>query len=369
MYKRQSYTYAIKAYKEGKKGDAISGESVFSEKLIVTTLPEKMGTVTITNPENASVKIGGSAVFKADLSSTASDYRATNYKWQRREKGGKWQTIDGAKSSKLTLNDLTEEDNDTEYRCIFRVSYTSASSLIEYYSKAATLTVGETAVAPKLTITGHDNTGDGTLAIPYAGKSDYNKKTGTTTQKIETTQNITIEKSGTHPELTVYTDGDKTAPKYYGIGKDDKENIVYYQVVKNGDAYTAGDKITFAEKYSYTNLNGDAVTDVPTEFNSGKDSVTVTKDNVTYYLQAKITGKQRAGISTGSSGVKSKDSRLESMTGITYYWKSNNGYYTYDPSASDTPGSAVTLSDADKNALYDVYHKANTCLLYTSRCV
>lgn len=358
-----SYTYAIKAYKEGKKGDAVSGESVFSEKLIVTTLPEKMGTVTITNPEDASVKIGGSAVFKADLSSTASDYRATNYKWQRREKGGKWQTIDGAKSSKLTLNDLTEEDNDTEYRCIFRVSYTSASSLIEYYSKAATLKVGETAVAPKLTITGHDNTGDGTLDKPYAGKSDYNKKTGTTTQDIETTQNITIEKSGTHPELTVYTDGDKTAPKYYGIGKDDKENIVYYQVVKNGDTYTAGDKITFAEKYSYTNLNGVAVTDVPEEFNSGKDSVTVTKNNVTYYLQAKITGEQRAGISTGSSGVTSTDSRLESMTGITYYWKSNNGYYTYDSSAPNTPGSAVTLSDADKNALYDVYHKADTTVV------
>ena len=355
-----SYTYAIKAYKEGKKGDAISGESVFSEKLIVTTLPEKMGTVTITNPENASVKIGGSAVFKADLSSTASDYRATNYKWQRREKGGKWQTIDGAKSSKLTLNDLTEADNNTEYRCIFRVSYTSASSLIEYYSKAATLTVGETAVAPELTITGHDNTGNGTLAKPYAGKSDYNKKTSTTKQKIETTQNITIEKSGAQPELTVYTDGDKTAPKYYGVGKDDKENIVYYQVAKTGDTYTAGDKSTFAEKYSYTNLNGAAVTDVPTEFNSGKDSITVTKDNVTYYLQAKITGKPRAGINTGSSGVTSTDSRLESMTGITYYWKSNNGYYTYDSSAPNTPGSAVTLSDADKNALYDVYHKADT---------
>ena len=355
-----SYTYAIKAYKEGKKGDAISGESVFSEKLIVTTLPEKMGTVTITNPENASVKIGGSAVFKADLSSTASDYRATNYKWQRREKGGKWQTIDGAKSSKLTLNDLAEADNNTEYRCIFRVSYTSASSLIEYYSKAATLTVGETAVAPELTITGHDNTGNGTLAKPYAGKSDYNKKTSTTKQKIETTQNITIEKSGAQPELTVYTDGDKTAPKYYGVGKDDKENIVYYQVAKTGDTYTAGDKITFAEKYSYTNLNGAAVTDVPTEFNSGKDSITVTKDNVTYYLQAKITGKPRAGINTGSSGVTSTDSRLESMTGITYYWKSNNGYYTYDSSAPNTPGSAVTLSDADKNALYDVYHKADT---------
>lgn len=355
-----SYTYAIKAYKEGKKGDAISGESVFSEKLIVTTLPEKMGTVTITNPENASVKIGGSAVFKADLSSTASDYRATNYKWQRREKGGKWQTIDGAKSSKLTLNDLTEADNNTEYRCIFRVSYTSASSLIEYYSKAATLTVGETSVFPKLMITGHDNTGNGTLAKPYAGKSNYNKKTGTTKQEIETTQNITIEKSGTQPELTVYTDGDKTAPKYYGVGKDENDNIVYYQVAKTGDTYTAGDKITVAEKYSYTNLNGAAVTDVPAEFNSGKDSVTVTKDNVTYYLQAKITGKQRAGINTGSSGVTSTDSRLESMTGITYYWKSNNGYYTYDSSAPNTPGSAVTLLDADKNALYDVYHKADT---------
>lgn len=355
-----SYTYAIKAYKEGKKGDAISGESVFSEKLIVTTLPEKMGTVTITNPENASVKIGGSAVFKADLSSTASDYRATNYKWQRREKGGKWQTIDGAKSSKLTLNDLTEADNNTEYRCIFRVSYTSASSLIEYYSKAATLTVGETAVAPELTITGHDNTGNGTLAKPYASKSNYNKKTGTTTQEIKTTKNITIEKSGTQPELTVYTDGDQTAPKYYGVGKDENDNIVYYQVAKTGDTYTAGDKITVAEKYSYTNLNGAAVTDVPAEFNSGKDSVTVTKNDVTYYLQAKITGKQRAGINTGSSGVTSTDSCLESMTGITYYWKSNNGYYTYDSSAPNTPGSAVTLSDADKNALYDVYHKADT---------
>ena len=355
-----SYTYAIKAYKEGKKGDAISGESVFSEKLIVTTLPEKMGTVTITNPEDTSVKIGGSAVFKADLSSTASDYRATNYKWQRREKGGKWQTIDGAKSSKLTLNDLTEADNNTEYRCIFRVSYTSASSLIEYYSKAATLTVGETAVAPELTITGHDNTGNGTLAKPYAGKSNYNKKTGTTTQEIKTTKNITIEKSGTQPELTVYTDGDQTAPKYYGVGKDENDNIVYYQVAKTGDTYTAGDKITVAEKYSYTNLNGAAVTDVPAEFNSGKDSVTVTKNDVTYYLQAKITGKQRAGINTGSSGVTSTDSRLESMTGITYYWKSNNGYYTYDSSAPNTPGSAVTLSDADKNALYDVYHKADT---------
>ena len=355
-----SYTYAIKAYKEGKKGDAISGESVFSEKLIVTTLPEKMGTVTITNPENASVKIGGSAVFKADLSSTASDYRATNYKWQRREKGGKWQTIDGAKSSKLTLNDLTEADNNTEYRCIFRVSYTSASSLIEYYSKAATLTVGETSVFPKLMITGHDNTGNGTLAKPYAGKSNYNKKTGTTTQEIKTTKNITIEKSGTQPELTVYTDGDQTAPKYYGVGKDENDNIVYYQVAKTGDTYTAGDKITVAEKYSYTNLNGAAVTDVPAEFNSGKDSVTVTKNDVTYYLQAKITGKQRAGINTGSSGVTSTDSRLESMTRITYYWKSNNGYYTYDSSAPNTPGSAVTLSDADKNALYDVYHKADT---------
>lgn len=355
-----SYTYAIKAYKEGKKGDAISGESVFSEKLIVTTLPEKMGTVTITNPENASVKIGGSAVFKADLSSTASDYRATNYKWQRREKGGKWQTIDGAKSSKLTLNDLTEADNNTEYRCIFRVSYTSASSLIEYYSKAATLTVGETAVFPKLMITGHDNTGNGTLAKPYAGKSNYNKKTSTTKQKIETTQNITIEKSGTQPELTVYTGGDQTAPKYYGVGKDENDNVVYYQVAKTGDTYTAGDKITFAEKYSYTNLNGAAVTDVPAEFNSGKDSITVKKNDVTYYLQAKITGKRRAGINTGSSGVTSTDSRLESMTGITYYWKSNNGYYTYDSSAPDTPGSAVTLSDADKNALYDVYHKADT---------
>lgn len=88
----------------------------------------------------------------------------------------------------------------------------------------------------------------------------------------------------------MYTGGDQTAPKYYGVGKDENDNVVYYQVAKTGDTYTAGDKITFAEKYSYTNLNGTAVTDVPAEFNSGKDSITVKKNDVTYYLQAKITG-------------------------------------------------------------------------------
>lgn len=287
-----SYTYAIKAYKEGKKGDAISGESVFSEKLIVTTLPEKMGTVTITNPENASVKIGGSAVFKADLSSTASDYRATNYKWQRREKGGKWQTIDGAKSSKLTLNDLTEADNNTEYRCIFRVSYTSASSLIEYYSKAATLTVGETAVAPELTITGHDNTGNGTLAKPYAGKSNYNKKTGTTTQEIKTTKNITIEKSGTQPELTVYTDGDQTAPKYYGVGKDENDNIVYYHALY--DVYHKADtKVVVGRNETYTvsdtsTVNGKQETTYENESQYGFALVTISSGETTTYTITSI---------------------------------------------------------------------------------
>ena len=98
----------------------------------------------------------------------------------------------------------------------------------------------------------------------------------------------------------MYTDGDKTAPKYYGVGKDENDNVVYYQVTKAGDTYTVGSEITFAEKYSYTNLNGVAVTDVPGEFNSGKDSITVTKDNVTYYLQAKITGEQGRFLTEGT---------------------------------------------------------------------
>lgn len=356
-----SYTYAMKAYTEGKPGDAISGESVFSEQVIVTTLPDKMETVTITHPENTSAKIGGSAVFKADLSSTAADYRATNYRWQRREKGGKWQTIDGAKQSKLTLTDLTEEDNNTEYRCIFRVSYTSASSLIEYYSKAAELTVGETAVDPVLTITGHDNTGKGTLPSPYAGKSDYNKQTSTNSQEIKTTQNITIAKSGSRPELTVYTDGDKTDEKYYGVGKDNDDNAVYYQVTKSGDTYTAGSKLTLQTAYSYKDIDGAAVSDVPKEFNSEKGFVYKTIGNATYYLQAKITGTERKGIGTGNSGVVSKDSRLASMTGITYYWRCKNKYYQYDSSVTDRIGTEVTtLSEEDKEALYDIYYHSDS---------
>ena len=73
------------------------------------------------------------------------------------------------------MRDVQKEDDGNEYRCVFKVSYTSSSSLILYYSAGAKLSTGGTEVTASLTITGHDETGRGTLTNPYRGKSDYQK--------------------------------------------------------------------------------------------------------------------------------------------------------------------------------------------------
>ncbi|MDY5497137.1 MAG: fibronectin type III domain-containing protein [Anaerobutyricum sp.] len=342
-----TYKYVITAYNA--PGTAISGESVFSEEVIVTTLPEGMGTVSIISPENFSAKIGGTATFKADFSSTAADYKATNYKWQKRMRGGEWSYIDGATKSTLTLTDVQASDHNTEYRCVFRVSYTSASSLINYYSESAILTVGQTDVTPELTVNGYQK-GEGSLETPYEGKSDYARKTGVNKEAVETTKNVIIEASGTIPQLTVYKD---EASNYYGIGQKADQTACYYLVTKSGETYTAGKEIVRVVTRSYKDVNGGLVSEGVPAFHS-EDMIVKKEGDSYYHLQAVVDGTPREGINTGESGPVSHDSRLGSVSEVTYYWKNGKSYYQYGENGSI--GDKVELSEKIVSQLYDVYY-------------
>ncbi|MEI3340370.1 MAG: fibronectin type III domain-containing protein [Eubacterium sp.] len=223
-----SYTYVLTAYTES---GLCSGESIPSEEVKVTTLPDGVESVTMVHPKDVSAKEGGSASFSADIHVVSEDYQATNYQWQKRVKGEAWEDISGATGRTLRVSNVSKEDDKTEYRCIFKVSYSSATALIRYYSNAATLSVGKTAVEAELTIYGHDGTGSGTLSVPYKGKSDYQASgkpvTETTTKEV----NVEIPASGSVPKLTVYQyeDEESHTISYYGIGTAESGDTVLYR--------------------------------------------------------------------------------------------------------------------------------------------
>ena len=338
-----SYTYVLTAYTES---GASKGESVPSEEVKVTTLPDGVESVKMIHPQDTSAKVGGSASFSADINVISEDYQATNYQWQKRVKGEAWEDISGETGSKLTVSNITMEDDQTEYRCIFKVSYSSSTALVRYYSNAATLTVGKTAVEAELTITGHDNTGAGTLNVPYKGKSDY--QVAGTPQVTTTTKEVNVEipEDENNPKLTVYKD---EADNYYGIGETTEGDAVYYTVTKTPegeqDIYTAGSVIDEVTTPTYEDVNGTQIKDMPS---FGIDTPVV-KDE-TYYLRGQVTGTTK----TPASGSDGTDTRLATATAYTFYWYSRMGdkYYTYN--ADGSVGEEV-IPDGNKDSFFDVY--------------
>lgn len=349
-----SYTYAITAYSEKIENGGIAGESVMSESIIATTLPEGIATVDISSPKSVSAKVGESAVFKADISVNSDEYIATNYQWQEKKHGSSWSDINNAKGRTLTINNVTAEDAGTEYRCIFKVSYASSASLIRYYSQAAKLTIGNTSVDTTLSITGHDNTGVGSIDNPYRGKSDYLTAGTPNTVTVEKEETATIEATDTTPKLTVYSGLDGAGGTvYYGVGVDEYGNMLYYtvskSVVSGKNVYTAGEQISVVEGVLFEDMSDIQISDLPEEFNPetvySKDI-----DGKTYYLYAKVDGtKITPPVISDYTAV---DSRLESVTGYTLYWMSYGVYYEYADNGN--PGAEAT--DVSSDNMFEVHY-------------
>lgn len=233
-------------------------ESVESEIIAGTTLANDKSRPDINGPHNATVQMNGSATFEV-LASVPDEYSSTRYQWQQRLPGKKWGNIAGATRDSYTVKSVTSDLNGAMYRCVV-TCYDGARTPISFYSDAATLTVGTPQATAGLTVSGASE-GSGTQDAPYIGQSNFNT-VKTTTESVERTVPCTVEVDGM--TLNVYKVNDKDE-KYVGIGekKEDDGSIstVYYAVTKDGETYTAGEKLTMNTTYQWK--NGETAVTVP----------------------------------------------------------------------------------------------------------
>lgn len=342
-----TYTYAVSAYSEPSGSGRVSGESVLSNEVIVATYPENIASVNITDPTDQTAKPGKNATFFSSISISSDDFNSISYQWQKKQPGENWKNINGATSENLWINNVQTENDGTQYRCMFKVSYRNLSSLVQYYSNPATLTVGKTTVTTTLSVQNSNSlSGAGTFDDPYQGQADYKEKTSETTSVVTVEKNVTIESSDNIPALTVYSDANDANEQYYGIGTDENNNQVYYTLNKSGNSYTVGQKITVINTVEYLDADlSQSVKDVPEDFDGNQ--ITTSKEDETYYLMAAITGT--SAVSGAPEGV---NSRFNSINVITYYWRNGSTYYTYD-AENGSVGDRVLSIEADK--LFDVY--------------
>ncbi len=235
-------------------------ESVESEIVVGKTLANEMSRPIINGPDNAIVPLNGSTTFHVQAS-TPAEFSSTDYQWQKRLPGRKWTDIEGATKDTYTVKSVTSDLNGAMYRCVV-TCYTKSATPISFYSDAATLTVGTPQATAGLTVSCTSTLeGSGTQDTPYIGQSNFNT-VKTTTESVQTTVPCTVQVDGL--TLNVYKVNDQEE-KYVGIGekKEDDGSIstVYYAVIKNGETYTAGEKLTMNTTYQWK--NGETAVTVP----------------------------------------------------------------------------------------------------------
>ena len=230
-------------------------ESVESEIVVGKTLANEMSRPIINGPDNATVPLNGSTTFHVQAS-TPAEFSSTDYQWQKRLPGRKWTDIEGATKDTYTVKSVTSDLNGAMYRCVV-TCYTKSATPISFYSDAATLTVGTPQAIAGLTVSGTSE-GKGTQDTPYIGQSNFNT-VKTTTESVETTVPCTVEAGDL--TLNVYKVNGQEG-KYVGIGEkketDGSVSTVYYAVIKNGETYTAGEKLTMNTTYQWKKGDADA---------------------------------------------------------------------------------------------------------------
>lgn len=239
-------------------------ESVESEIIAGTTLANDKSRPDINGPDNVTVQMNGSATFEV-LASVPAEYSSTRYQWQQRLPGKKWGNIAGAADDSYTVKSVTSDLNGAMYRCVV-TCYDGARTPISFYSDAATLTVGTPQATAGLTVSGtvpDTLKGSGTQDTPYIGQSNFNT-VKTTTESVKTTVPCTVEADGMTLNVYEVKDQAGTVQGYVGIGEkkeDGSISTVYYAVIKNGETYTAGEKLTMNTTYQWK--NGETAVTVP----------------------------------------------------------------------------------------------------------
>ncbi|MBQ8552031.1 MAG: S-layer homology domain-containing protein [Clostridia bacterium] len=345
----ETYTVVIRAYTEPTGNGGIGGESVNSEALAFATAPEGAAPIMIDGAYDVHTMAGSDAEFTVDVILPGEKYTTVSYQWQKREPNSSWVDIKDEEKFTLTLENVTQDMDGTLYRCEIGALY--LGSLITYYGDVGKLNVGKASTEATLTVEGHTG-GYGTVAEPYLGKADYLKQSGTNKTETVTKANLKIDHNDT--ELIVYgtANGESIGAPYYGY---DAENGDYYALTESESAFTVDGKIETAIVKSYSGINA-----APAGFDS-EAQMSYDEGDTTYYLFAEVAGTTRTPIEVpapeeGEDAVEAVDTRLESLTDITYYWIADGVVYTYGENG--TVGDKVTDMSVDE--LYSVYVKTET---------
>ena len=332
-------------------------ESVESEIIAGTTLANDKSRPDINGPHNATVQMNGSATFEV-LASVPAEYSSTRYQWQQRLPGKKWGNIAGAAKDSYTVKSVTSDLNGAMYRCVV-TCYDGARTPISFYSDAATLTVGTPQATAGLTVSGASE-GSGTQDAPYIGQSNFNT-VKTTTESVKTTVPCTVEAGGMTLNVYEVKDQAGTVQGYVGIGEkkeDGSISTVYYAVIKNGETYTAGEKLTMNTTYQWK--NGETAVTVPSTITP--ETVVIDKNENENAKAKAFTLNSATNVPTDAEYDESKYRNGEQylIHGKDTVTENETTFdrYILSTMAKSTSGSAGAEEDAYTVKYYQLVNKA-----------
>ena len=356
-----TYSFVIRAVSDQR------GTSVRSAVATATTLPAGAGTMNVLGPGDTNVSAGSTAKFEVNVTGIPKEYTSTNYQWEVRSSNTGWQKLGGVSSSpQITVPNVTQEMNNNQYRCIV-LATKGDGTLVNFYSRIATLGVGRGDTNAVLALTGAEGGGPGTTTlVPYYGLASYQEE-----QIVPDT--ILIDKPVTvihnaqelllHQVIATWgTNGNPLTyePYYVGIGHDASNTASYYKVTKGtqddfSDAVFAG--WSLSSPY-YENSTGTKL------YDGDLDLLITTDSGVDYDTYLKITGTWNSALPTPDlSGAYDFTGvgLLTSAAGYTVYcgrFDDSGGSSTY--TYYDSTFTPATLSADESSSLYTVFARNET---------
>ena len=283
-----TYTYTTRGVAYEEDGDAV--ESVDGSRITVRTRSADAANlrISMTGAEEGVVKSSGKQANVGVSVVGTPPVGNISYRWQilGTEAGSQWKdlsngannegidTVSGAASTNLTLHDLDKTVDGAMFRCLVTLSSADGSSEV-YYSSSALLDISADTTQTALSIQ-NAAAGDGTIAVPYTGISDYViETTGTAEREIQ--QQVSVETVVNDEEITlsVYeTAGDGSDQSVY-VGFYDKGDgtTEYYALTEADGSYTVGQQLT--EKTNTKWYKGEVSYTPPENFNGQVDTAEI----------------------------------------------------------------------------------------------
>lgn len=374
----ETYTYVVRGVDYTATEEAV--ESVDSAPVTVRTQSEASNvTITLHGTSLVGSTLQSNGVKSTISAQVTGTSGSISYQWQLLEAdmagvrngwldvstlaGETIGKVTGAKSGTLTMENIDKSLGGSALRCMVTATST-AGDVDTYYSPIVWLDLSGLDTTTKLTATGTDVTGSGSMADPYVGTPDYERLEAGISVGIKLVP-ATIEQDGI--TYTIYQDAtDPENPVYVGVydqvdTENDTVSRTYYAVTKNADGtFTLGGAL---------DLNDDQYLD-----DSGTYAVPEGFDGM-HSLYEDVAGEDGATVRYEKRYVVAEDAA--GLVTLTEYWynTSNGRYYTRavadeivtftlaDPQPDKTVDAdgEETLTNADLRMAY--YDNSDTVIL------